>query len=95
MRKDESKSRGRVTSSVGSLRLINVYLWILRRKWRVRVQLHDLVLAGDGVEMHYSSFDRAFQPYERKFSQASVTVKGLYWGCVVLAAIAIYLFYSR
>jgi|GEM_PF-1461733 len=66
--------------------LINAYLWLLRRKWR---------LAGDGVEAHYSFFDRAFQPFERKFSQASVTIKGLYWGCIVLAAIAIYLAYSR
>ena len=66
--------------------LIHIYLYFLRRKWR---------LAGDGVEAHYSFFDRAFHPYERKFSQASVTTKGLYWGCVVLAAILIYLAYSR
>ena len=66
--------------------LINVCLWLIRRKWR---------LAGDGVETHYSFFDRAFQPYERKFSQASVIIKGLYCGCVMLAAIAIYLVYSR
>ena len=67
--------------------LITVYLWLLRRKWR---------LAGaDGIDTHYTAFDRALHRYQTKYDQAPLTTKGIYWAFMVVAAIAIYLVFSR
>lgn len=67
--------------------LITLYLWWLRRRWR-------LADAGD-IDAHYSGFDRAVHPYQRKFNEASPVTKAIYWSAIVLAAIAIYLSFSR
>jgi len=67
--------------------LITMYLWLLRRKWRLA--------EGGSIEAHYSAFDRALHPYQKKFNEASLTTKAMYWGAIVLAAMAIYLVFSR
>ncbi len=66
--------------------LITAYLWLVRRKWR---------LVDGGSIPHYSAFDRALHPYQEKFNHASLTAKAIYWGAIVLAAIAVYLAFSR
>jgi hypothetical protein len=67
--------------------LFTMYLWSLRRKWR----LAD----GGSIEAHYTAFDRALHRYQKRFIDASVTTKAMYWGIVVLAALVIYLSFTR